>query len=66
MEEEGVGPAKVVEKKKEKKQHTVRHRKKSPRRAIEHRPKTIRQRENDNFEDRWGDEEYVSEEEPEI
>lgn len=72
VEEEDIGPAKVVEKKKEKKQHSEnsprrdKHRERSPRRKTEHRPTTIRKRENDDFEDRWGDQEYTSEEEPEI
>lgn len=45
-----------------------RSRQRSPRRDTEHRSKTIRKREaNDaDFEDRWGDEEYVSEPEPEF
>ncbi|CAG8950021.1 hypothetical protein HYFRA_00004355 [Hymenoscyphus fraxineus] len=44
-----------------------RSRERSPRRDTEHRSKTIRKREaNDaDFEDRWGDEEYVSEPDPE-
>ncbi|KAE8453958.1 hypothetical protein EG329_007734 [Mollisiaceae sp. DMI_Dod_QoI] len=45
-----------------------RSRERSPRRESEHRSKAIRKRENNDadFEDRWGDEEYVSEEEPEF
>lgn len=81
MEEEEIGPAKVVEKKKEKRRHGEkssssrrekhtrdRSRDRSPRRESEHRSKTIRRREaNDaDFDDRWGDEEYVSEEESEF
>ena len=81
MEDEDLGPAKVVEKKKEKRRHGEkpsssrrekepheRSRERSPRRESEHRSKTIRKRENGDaaFEDRWGDEEYVSEEEPEF
>jgi pre-mRNA-splicing factor ATP-dependent RNA helicase DHX16 len=81
MEEEEVGPAKVVEKKKEKRRHgeksssskrekhtRERSRDRSPRRESEHRSKTIRRRDaNDaDFDDRWGDEEYVSEEELEF
>jgi pre-mRNA-splicing factor ATP-dependent RNA helicase DHX16 len=80
MEEEDLGPAKVVEKKKEKRRHgeksSSRHekhtrdrsRERSPRRESEHRSKTMRRRDaNDaDFEDRWGDEEYVFEEEPEF
>jgi len=81
MEEEEVGPAKVVERKKEKRRHGEksstsrrekhtrdRSRERSPRRESEHRSKTIRRRDaNDaDFDDRWGDEEYVSEEEPEF
>jgi pre-mRNA-splicing factor ATP-dependent RNA helicase DHX16 len=77
MEEEEVGPAKVVEKKKEKRRHgekssssrrekntRERSRDRSPRRESEHRSKTIRRRDaNDaDFDDRWGDEEYISEE----
>jgi len=76
-----LGPAKVVEKKKEKRRHgekssssrrekhtRERSRERSPRRDAEPHSKTIRKREvNDaDFEDRWGDEEYVSEEEPEF
>ena len=79
MEEEDLGPAKVVENKKEKRRHgekssssrrekhRSRSRERSPRRETEHRSKTIRRRDNEaDFEDRWGDEEYVSEEEPEF
>ncbi|KAN0108740.1 P-loop containing nucleoside triphosphate hydrolase protein [Hyaloscypha variabilis] len=80
MDEDEVGPAKVVEKKKEKRRHGEkssssrrekhrdRSRERSPKRELEHRSKTIRRREaNDaDFDDRWGDEEYVSEEEPEF
>jgi pre-mRNA-splicing factor ATP-dependent RNA helicase DHX16 len=81
MEEEEVGPAKVVKTKKEKRRHgdkpsssrrekqvRERSRERSPRRESEHRSKTIRRRDaNDaDFDDRWGDEEYVSEEEPEF
>jgi pre-mRNA-splicing factor ATP-dependent RNA helicase DHX16 len=81
MDEEDLGPAKVVEKKKEKRRHgekssssrrekhtRERSRERSPRREAEPRSKTIRKREaNDaEFDDRWGDEEYVSEEEPEF
>ncbi|EHK97866.1 P-loop containing nucleoside triphosphate hydrolase [Glarea lozoyensis ATCC 20868] len=76
MEDDEVGPAKVVEKK-ERRRHRDKHsssrhdkrsersRERSPRRESEHRSKTIRKREatDANFEDRWGDEEYVSEEE---
>ena len=81
MEEEEIGPAKVVEKKKEKRRHGEkssssrrekhtrdRSRDRSPRRESEHRSKTVRRREaNDaDFDDRWGDEEYVSQEESEF
>jgi pre-mRNA-splicing factor ATP-dependent RNA helicase DHX16 len=81
MEEEDIGPAKVVEKKKDKrrhgekssssrreKEHRDRSRERSPRRESEHRTKAIRRRDDNeaNFEDRWGDEEYVSESEPEF
>ncbi|KAL3424057.1 helicase associated domain-containing protein [Phlyctema vagabunda] len=82
MEEEDLGPAKVVEKKKEKRRHgeksssrrergtrdRERSRERSPRRETEHRSKTIRRRDANgaDFDDRWGDEEYVSEEEPEF
>lgn len=76
MEEEDLGPAKVVEKKKEKRRHSEkssrrekqreRSREHSPRKS-EHPSKAIRKRNNEaDFEDRWGDEEYVSEEEPEF
>jgi pre-mRNA-splicing factor ATP-dependent RNA helicase DHX16 len=45
-----------------------RSREKSPRREREHRPKAIRRKgtRDAEFEDRWGDEEFVSEEEPEF
>jgi pre-mRNA-splicing factor ATP-dependent RNA helicase DHX16 len=80
MDEEDLGPAKVVEKKKEKRRHgekssssrrekhtRERSRERSPRWEAEPRSKTIRKREaNADFDDRWGDEEYVSEEEPEF
>ncbi|TGO36097.1 hypothetical protein BHYA_0135g00020 [Botrytis hyacinthi] len=78
MEEEEIGPAKVVAKKKEKKSHREsssrrdRHREKSPRRErsprrdTEQRSKTIRNKANDDYEERWGDEEYISEDEPEF
>ena len=80
MEEEDLGPAKVVEKKKEKRRHGEksssrrekhtrdRSRERSPRRESEHHSKTVRRRDaNDaDFEDRWGDEENVSDEEPEF
>ncbi|KAF5874719.1 putative atp-dependent rna helicase dhx8 protein [Botrytis fragariae] len=78
MEEEEIGPAKVVAKRKEKKSHREsssrrdRHREKSPRRErsprkdTEQRSKTIRNKANDDYEERWGDEEYISEEEPEF
>lgn len=84
MEEEDLGPAKVIEKKKEKRRHgekssssrrdkhrdrsRERERERSPRRESEHRSKTIRRRDvnETDFDDRWGDEEYVSEEEPEF
>lgn len=81
MEEEDLGPAKVVEKKKERrrhgdksslsrreKEHRERSRERSPRREAEHRTKAIRRRTaNDNdFEERWGDEEYMSEGEAEF
>jgi pre-mRNA-splicing factor ATP-dependent RNA helicase DHX16 len=76
MEDDEVGPAKVVEKK-ERRRHRDKHsssrhekrsersRERSPRRESEHRSKTIRKREatDADFDDRWGDEEYVSEEE---
>jgi pre-mRNA-splicing factor ATP-dependent RNA helicase DHX16 len=70
MDEDDLGPAKVIEKKKEKRRHRERSpsrrekRSRSPRREKENRPKTIRRRDNEaDFDDRWGDEEYVSEEE---
>ncbi|KAF7917419.1 uncharacterized protein EAE98_010182 [Botrytis deweyae] len=78
MEEEEIGPAKVVAKRKEKKSHREsssrrdRHREKSPRRErsprrdTEQRSKTIRNKANDDYEGRWGDEEYISEDEPEF
>ncbi|PQE23376.1 hypothetical protein CJF32_00009423 [Rutstroemia sp. NJR-2017a WRK4] len=83
MEDEDLGPAKVVEKKKEKRRHgekssssrkerhaRERSRERSPRRErdLEHRSKPSRRRnaKDEDFEDRWGDEEYVSEEEPEF
>ncbi|ESZ92197.1 putative Pre-mRNA-splicing factor ATP-dependent RNA helicase-like protein cdc28 [Sclerotinia borealis F-4128] len=78
MEDDEIGPTKVVVKKKEKKSHREsssrrdRHqersprREKSPRRDTEQRSKNIRQKTNDDHEDRWGDEEHVSEEELEF
>jgi pre-mRNA-splicing factor ATP-dependent RNA helicase DHX16 len=75
MEEDDLGPAKVVEKKKEKRRHgekssssrrdkSHRERSRSPHRESVHRSKTIRRRDNEvDFEDRWGDVEYSSEEE---
>jgi len=81
MEEEDLGPAKVVEKKKEIRRHKdkpssfrrekearERSRERSPRRESEHRTKAVRRRtaHEDNFEERWGDEEHVSEDEPEF
>jgi pre-mRNA-splicing factor ATP-dependent RNA helicase DHX16 len=83
MEDEDLGPAKVVERKKEKRRHgdsskrrdrdrerhhRERSRSKSPRRDADYKSKKIRRRDanDDDFEDRWGDEEYVSEEEPEF
>ncbi|KAF7900826.1 hypothetical protein EAF00_003047 [Botryotinia globosa] len=78
MEEEEIGPAKVVAKRKEKKSHREsssrrdRHREKSPRRErsprrdTEQRSKTIRNKANDDYEERWGDEEYISEDESEF
>ena len=80
MEEDDLGPAKVVEKKKEKRRHSgkssshrerstrERSRERSPRKTSEHRTKKIRRREDNDadFDDRWGDEEPVSEEEPEF
>ncbi|KAF7886790.1 uncharacterized protein EAF02_003437 [Botrytis sinoallii] len=78
MEEEEIGPAKVVAKRKEKKSHREsssrrdRHREKSPRRErsprrdTEQRSKTIRNKADDDYEERWGDEEYISEDEPEF
>jgi pre-mRNA-splicing factor ATP-dependent RNA helicase DHX16 len=81
MEEEDLGPAKVVEKKKERRRHVdkssssrrekelrERSRERSPRREAEHRTKAIRRRtaDDNDFEERWGDEEYASEDEPEF
>lgn len=77
MEDDDLGPARVVEKKKEKRRHTEkssssrrdkshreRSRSRSPRRESVHRSKTIRRRDNEaDFDDRWGDVEYSSEEE---
>jgi pre-mRNA-splicing factor ATP-dependent RNA helicase DHX16 len=75
MEEDDLGPAKVVEKKKEKRRHgekssssrrdkSHREHSRSPHRESVHRSKTIRKRDNEaDFEDRWGDVEYSSEEE---
>ena len=75
MDEEEVGPTKVVQKK-EKRRHGEksssrrdkhRDRSRSPRRESEHhRSKTIRKRDANDDDDRWGDEEYISEEEPEF
>ncbi|PQE13339.1 hypothetical protein CJF31_00008335 [Rutstroemia sp. NJR-2017a BVV2] len=70
MDEDEIGPVKVVAKKKEKKHHREsssrrdRHRERSPFPKIEQRSKTNRQKDNNDFKDRWGDEEYLSEEEP--
>ena len=77
MDEEEVGPAKVVQKKEMRRhgeksfsrrdKYRDRSRERSPRRDSEHhRTKTIRKRDADHDDDRWGDEEYVSEEEPEF
>jgi pre-mRNA-splicing factor ATP-dependent RNA helicase DHX16 len=78
MEEEDLGPAKVIEKKKDKRRHGEKsslsrhdkHRETSRERSLrklEQPLKTIRKRDNQaNFEDRWGDEEFISEEEPEF
>ena len=82
MEDDDLGPTKVVERKKEKRRHgdkssrKEKHRERSPRRERErsprrednHRSKTIRKRDVNEaeFEDRWGDEEYISEPEPEF
>lgn len=81
MEDEDLGPAKVVERKKERrrhgdkpsssrreKDHRERSRERSPRREVVHRTKATRRRtaDDNDFEDRWGDEEYVSELEPDF
>jgi pre-mRNA-splicing factor ATP-dependent RNA helicase DHX16 len=77
MDEEEVGPAKVVQKKEKRRhgdkssrrddKHRNRSRERSPRRETEHhRSKTIRKRDANEDDDRWGDEEYISEEEPEF
>lgn len=78
MEDEEIGPAKVVAKKKEKRSHRESssrrdrhrekspHRERSPHRDSEQRSKKIRSKANDDYEDRWGDEEYASEEETEF
>lgn len=75
MEDEDLGPARVVERKKEKRRHgekssssrrdkSHRERSRSPRRESVHRTKTIRRPDNGaDFEDRWGDVEYSSEDE---
>jgi pre-mRNA-splicing factor ATP-dependent RNA helicase DHX16 len=75
MEDEDLGPARVIEKGKEKRRHrekstssrrdkSHRERSRSPRRETVHRSKTIRRRDNEaDFDDRWGDVEYSSEEE---
>jgi pre-mRNA-splicing factor ATP-dependent RNA helicase DHX16 len=75
MEDEDLGPARVIEKGKEKRRHgekstssrrdkSHRERSRSPRRESVHRSKTIRRRDNEaDFDDRWGDVEYSSEEE---
>jgi pre-mRNA-splicing factor ATP-dependent RNA helicase DHX16 len=73
MDEEDLGPAKVIEKKKDKRRHVEKHLRdekdrgeqswdKSPHRESDHRKKAIRRRHaDDDFEERWGDEEYESE-----
>jgi pre-mRNA-splicing factor ATP-dependent RNA helicase DHX16 len=81
MEEEDLGPAKVVERKKERRRHgdkssssrreeepRERTRERSPHREAEHRTKAIRRRtaDDNDFEERWGDEESVSDGEPEF
>ena len=75
MEDEDLGPARVVERKREKRRHgekssssrrdkSHRERSRSPRRESVHRTKTIRKPDNGaDFEDRWGDVEYSSEDE---
>lgn len=75
MEDEDLGPARVIQKGKEKRRHgekstssrrdkSHRERSRSPRRETVHRSKTIRRRDNEaDFDDRWGDVEYSSEEE---
>ncbi|KIN06388.1 hypothetical protein OIDMADRAFT_141972 [Oidiodendron maius Zn] len=75
MEDEDLGPARVVERKREKRRHgekssssrrdkSHRERSRSPRREPVHRTKTIRRPDNGaDFEDRWGDVEYSSEDE---
>ncbi|KAG0645164.1 Pre-mRNA-splicing factor ATP-dependent RNA helicase cdc28 [Hyphodiscus hymeniophilus] len=67
MDEEEVGPTRVEKKEKrrhrDKKKRQERSRERSPRRESEHhRSKTIRKQDT-NDDDRWGDEEYISEEE---
>ncbi|PBP15338.1 helicase associated domain-containing protein [Diplocarpon rosae] len=81
MDDDDLGPSKVVERKKEKRRHgeksssrrdkprersRERERERSPRREEHHRSKTIRKRDASEveYEDRWGDEEYISEPEP--
>ena len=75
MEDEDLGPARVVERKREKRRQgekssssrrdkSHRERSRSPRRESVHRTKTIRKPDNGaDFEDRWGDVEYSSEDE---
>jgi pre-mRNA-splicing factor ATP-dependent RNA helicase DHX16 len=69
MDKDEIGPVKVVASKKEKRQHREsssrrdRHRERSPFPKTQQRSKTNRQKDDNDFEDRWGDEEYVSEDE---
>ncbi|RFU29796.1 hypothetical protein B7463_g6538, partial [Scytalidium lignicola] len=81
MGDDDLEPPKVVEKKKERRRHRDKSpskyekrrrdhsREQSPRRELEHRSKAIRRRDINEaeFEDRWGDEEFVPEDgEPEF
>ncbi|POS83960.1 P-loop containing nucleoside triphosphate hydrolase [Erysiphe pulchra] len=79
MEDEGLGPVKVVEKKKERRQHQIqkprrdnsRSRSRSPQRnritQHSHKSRVRRRSINDTqFQERWGDEEYVASEEPDF
>lgn len=80
MGDEELGPAKVAETKKEKRRHSEkrsptrdRHRDRDTRedssqKTLEYRTRTIRKRDHasTDFDDRWGDEEFVSDDEPDF